>query len=87
MNCLWCSAESYKTRFLPPPKPPIPSPSNHYLCVQVVGETVDELALYGVLPGHEGQVVGQLVVRGDDGAMAECVKLRSPSTAKDLHDV
>ena len=31
--------------------------------------------------------MGQLVVRGDDGAMAKRVKLRSAGTAKDLHHI
>ena len=36
------------------------------------------------LVGEEGEVVGELVVRGDDGAVAGLVELRPPGAPEDL---
>ena len=57
------------------------------LCIEVVGQVVEELALDGVLLGEQGEVVAQLVVGGDDGSLAVLVELRPAGTAEDLHDV
>lgn len=48
---------------------------------------VDEGTLDGVLVGEEGEVVGQLVVCGEDGAMSAAVKLGSTGTTKNLQHV
>ena len=39
------------------------------------------------LVGEEGEVVGELVVRRDDGAVAGLVELRSAGATEDLEDV
>lgn len=57
------------------------------LGVEVVGQAVQELALDGVLLGEQGQVVAQLVVGGDDGALPVLVELGATGAPKDLHDV
>ena len=58
-----------------------------HLCVEIVDETVLELRLDGVLLCEEGEVVGQLVVSRQDGAVTERVVLRPTRSTKDLHDV
>ena len=58
-----------------------------YLGIEVVCQTVDVLTLYGILASHQGEVMGQLFVGCDDCTMAKLVKLRSTSSAKDLHHV
>lgn len=57
------------------------------LRVEVVGQTVQELALDGVLLREKSQVVAQLVVGGDDGALSVLVKLRTTRASENLHHV
>ena len=57
------------------------------LGVQVVRQLGDKVALDGELVGEEGEVVGQLVVAGDDHPVAGLVKLRPPSSTKYLQNV
>ena len=58
-----------------------------HLSIKVVCETGHKLRLNGVLTREQREVVGELVMGGEDGAMAKLVKLRPSCTAKDLHDV
>ncbi len=58
-----------------------------HLSVQVVGEVLDELTLDRILSGEQRQVVSQLVVQCDDGAVPERVVLRTPRAPKNLHHV
>ena len=58
-----------------------------YLCIEVVCQAVEELALDGVLLREQREVMAQLVVRGDDGALAVLVELGPPGTPEDLHHV
>lgn len=57
------------------------------LSIEVVSQAAQELALDWVLLGEQGQVVTQFVVGGDDGALTILVKLWTPCTAKNLHDI
>lgn len=57
------------------------------LSVEVVGQAVQELTLNGVLLGEQGQVMTQLVVGGNDGALAVLVELGATCTPENLHDV
>ncbi len=58
-----------------------------HLSIKVVGEALHKLALNGLLAGQQGQVVGQLVMCGDDGALPIRVKLGPAGTAKDLQHI
>jgi len=58
-----------------------------HLGVEVVGQAVQELTLDGVLLGEQRQVVAQLVVGGDDGALAVLVELGATGAPENLHDV
>ncbi len=58
-----------------------------YLCVEVVGETLQELALDGVLLSQERQVMAQLFMGRDDGSFTVLIKLWPSSATEDLHDV
>ena len=57
------------------------------LCIEVVGQALEELALDGVLLGEQGEVVAQLLVCGDDGSLAVLVELWTPGPPEDLHHV
>lgn len=57
------------------------------LRVEVVGEARDKLALNRRLSRHNGQIVSELVVRGDERGLAERVVLRSTRAPEDLLDV
>lgn len=57
------------------------------LSIEVICQAAQELTLYGVLLGEQGQVMTQLVVGGDDGALAVLVELGTTCASKDLHDV
>lgn len=65
---------------------PIPT-SDSDLGVEVVGQAAQELALDGVLLREQREVVAQLVVAGDDGALAVLVELWAAGAAKDLHHI
>lgn len=58
-----------------------------YLSVEVVGETLLELALDGVLLSQECQVIAQLIMGCDDGSFTVFIKLWPPSSTEDLHHV
>lgn len=58
-----------------------------YLCIEVVSETAQELALNWVLLSEQGQVVAQFVMGGDNGALAIFVKLGAAGTPKNLHNI
>lgn len=58
-----------------------------YLSVEVVSETLLELALDGVLLSQERQVMAQLVMARDDGSFTVLIKLWPSSATKDLHHV
>ena len=66
---------------------PLPPPTGAYLGVQVVCQQTGEAALDRVLVGEQRQIVRQLVLRGDDGAVAGPVELRSSGAAEYLHHV
>lgn len=58
-----------------------------YLSVEVVCETLLELALDGVLLSQKCQVMAQLVMGCDDGSFTVLIKLWPPSPTEDLHHV
>ena len=65
----------------------IPTPPPPHLSVKIIGQQVGEAALDGVLVGQQRQVVGQLVLGRDDGAVAGLVELRSAGAPENLHHV
>lgn len=46
-----------------------------------------ELALDGLLPSEQREVMSQLAMSSDDDTVTKCVKLRPPSSTKDLENV
>lgn len=58
-----------------------------YLSIEVISQAGMELTLYGVLLREQGEVVAQLVMWRDDGALSVFIKLRTASTAKNLHHI
>lgn len=57
------------------------------LSIEVVSQVVLKLALYGVLLSKQGQVMAQLFMGGDDGALTILVKLGTTGTPKNLHNI
>ena len=58
-----------------------------HLCIEVVCEASSELALNRALSGDQAEVVGQLVVGGDDNPLPLTVVLWATGSAKDLQHV
>ena len=58
-----------------------------HFSIEVICETGQELALNGVLSGHEGQIVCKTVVGGDYNPLPLVVVLGPSSTTKDLQHV
>ena len=58
-----------------------------HFSIEVICETGQELALDGVLSGHERQIVRETVVGGDYNPLPLVVVLGSSGTTKDLEHV
>ena len=58
-----------------------------YLCIQVVYEAGNQLALDWLLPCQQGEVVGQFVMGCNDGPLSVAVKLWPSCPAKDLEHI
>jgi len=55
--------------------------------IKVIRHGFFKAALDGILAGEQGEIVGQLVVRSDDGAVTRFVELGSSGTAENLEHV